>query len=53
MLRNRLWNDIIENNNAINYLDLKSHFDDVRGVRTTVKSRQTRPARSKQQKWHK
>ena len=39
MLHNRLQNDNIDSNDEINYLDLKSHFDDVRGVRTTVKSR--------------
>ena len=47
MLHNRLRNDNIDSNNEINYLDLQSHSDDVRGVRTTVKSRLNEPGAAK------
>ena len=47
MLHNRLRNDNIDSNNEINYLDLQSHSDDVRGVRTTVKSRLNEPDAAK------
>ena len=47
MLHNRLRNDNIDSNNEINYLDLQSHSDDVRGVRTTGKSRLNEPDAAK------